>query len=173
MQNSLPTIKEALKAVAAIPGQPTETVVLDGASNNQFHVSDRYFNKDNTCDLQFPNLRRISVRQNWLEEVSLDVLACMPSLQAVNMGFNPMTITDTPWNFLTQGTQKYWMSSNITQLGWSYWSYDPMSPHQNTFQLLYCPEDGLETNLYFRSYQLKYNDDLIEIDDVKVEEHVM
>ena len=58
------------------------------------------------------------------------------------------------------------MNSNITELDWSY----GFSPFETAFLLQYCTENILPTSHYFKNYQLKYGDNLddVEIPDVKL-----
>ena len=90
----------------------------------------------------------------------------MPNLEVLNIGFNPMTHVSAPWKIFTHESKEYWMNSNIIELDWSY----GFSPFETAFLLQYCTENILPTSHYFKNYQLKYGDNLddVEIPDVKL-----
>ena len=162
--NYLLTPHAVLNAVFRIPGQPLETLVLDGI--NRFTLQDLRFSRYTICPGKLPtyNLKRLSIRHTNLVYSSFDVLACLPALEVVNIAFNPMNDINAPWKVFSEETRQFWMNSNITELDWSY----GFSPFETAFMLQYCVNDILPTRHFFKNYQLKYGNDLVDVESPEI-----
>ena len=84
-------IKKVLQAISKIPGKPVETLVLDDIDRTAANY--RYFDKSTVCISDFPNLKRLSIRNNAIDSLSLNILSCIPSLEVLNIGFNALGLT--------------------------------------------------------------------------------
>ena len=138
-------MRNVLQAISNIPGKPVETLVLDGIDKS---LDD--FNYDTVCFTNFPNLKRLSIRNNDINSVSMDVLNCTPSLEVINIGFNALTSTWAPWHIFHNDTRKYWENSSLTEIDMSY----GFNTLQTTFKPLYCPDYTISTEKYFRNFKI-------------------
>ena len=149
---------DVLQAISNITGKPVETLVLDGIKKS---ADD--FKSATICFTDFPNLKRLSVRNNGIDSVSMDVLSCMPSLEVINIGFNALTKTWAPWHIFHKGTRQYWENSNLTEIDMSY----GFNTLQTTFKPRYCPDYAISTEKYFRNFQIPSGDGIEEFTQIE------
>ena len=150
-------MRNVLQAISKIPGKPVETLVLDDIDRTVGNY--RYFDKSTVCISDFPNLKRLSIRNNAIDSISFDILSCIPSLEVLNIGFNALSVTFDLWKLVHTSTMGYWMNSNLTELDLSY----GYTTYQYNFRLLYCPDNLLPTSAYFRNAEIPSKYTLKEI----------
>ncbi len=138
-------MRAVLEAVSRIPGSGLETLVIDDIDRSMNHY--RFFNKTTVCVAKFPHLKRLSIRNNGIDSISMDVLDCMPSIEVWNVGFNALSLTWGPWHVFTSRTKNHWENAKIKQLDMSY----AYSGIQTTFKPMYCSNNLQHTEEYFRT----------------------
>ncbi len=139
-------IRRVLTAIANIPNNQVETLVLDSIEIHDSAGEYQNFFSDVVCLGVFPHLKRLSIRSNLILRISMDILKCMPALEVFNVGFNNLLIYQLN-DMFAPTTRQFWENCNLTELDFTYAFGTNIVKYEDWY---YCTSNLRLTEDYFR-----------------------